>query len=110
MADINIIRWWQWIPIFRWRIVGTVESADEVPARLPRNGAILVGSLAAPKWIAFDCPCRTGHRILLNADRARRPHWSVGVQRRLTITPSVDFKDASKRCHYIVRNGHIQWV
>jgi hypothetical protein len=104
------IRWWQWLPFFGWRVVGVVESADEIPARLPRNGAVLVGSRIRPKWIAFDCPCRTGHRIMLNTDQSRRPHWSTTVQGRLTISPSVDHKTAAQRCHYFVRNGRIKWV
>ena len=38
MADVAKISWWQWVPIYGWRIVAVVESADEVPQRLPRNG------------------------------------------------------------------------
>ena len=104
------IRWWDWLPVFGWRIVAEVDSADEVPVRLPRNGVILVGPQAKPKWLAFDCPCRTGHRILLNADRTRRPYWSIAGSGRLSIMPSVDYHDAHKRCHYFIRNGHIAWA
>lgn len=111
VAVVSPIKWWQWLPIFHWRLVGAVESADEVPARLPRNGVVAVGPESAPKWIAFDCPCRAGHRIMLNTDRARRPHWSItSSRRRLTITPSVDSQRGSQRCHYVVLEGHIRWV
>jgi hypothetical protein len=110
MADMTKIRFWQWLPVFRWRVVAVVDSADEVPRKLPRNGAVLVGSHTRPKWIVFDCPCRSGHRIMLNTDRARSPHWSTTVQGRLTISPSVDFKESNRRCHYFVRNGRIRWV
>ena len=110
MADITKIRWWQWIPIFRWRVVATFASADDIPRRLPRNGAVIIGSSTQPKWVAFDCPCRAGHRILLNTDKVRRPYWSTTLWGRLTITPSVDYSDASKRCHYFVRDGRITWV
>jgi hypothetical protein len=110
MADMMKISWWQWLPIFRWRIVAIVEAADEVPTRLPRNGAVLVGSAERPKWIAFDCPCRSGHRIMLNTDKSRLPHWSTTSQGRLTISPSVDYYEVPKRCHYFVQNGRIRWV
>lgn len=110
MADLSRIRWWQWLPIFGWRIVVAVDAADEVPHSLPRNGAALVGSQAYPKWLAFDCPCRTGHRIMISLDRNRRPHWTVSDAARLSVRPSVDYQTAKQRCHYFVRNGRIDWA
>lgn len=107
------ISWWQWLPIWRWRVVSTVESADEIPERLPRNAAILVaGSGEPPKWVAFDCPCRSGHRVMLNTDFRRAPSWQIDLRHtdRLTITPSVDYRGARRQCHYFVRNGRIQWT
>jgi hypothetical protein len=92
--------------------VGIVSSADEIPETLPRNAAILVCDQGPPKWIVFDCPCRTGHRIMLNTDRHRRPTWRVDLRSldRLSIAPSVDAQNAARRCHYFVRNGRIVWV
>jgi hypothetical protein len=110
MAEVTKIRWWQWLPIFRWRVVAVAESADAVPVRLPRNGAVLVGSPSAPKWIAFDCPCGTGHRILLNTDKSRTPHWSATVRGRLTLFPSVDSNLPGKRCHFFIQNGRVVWA
>ncbi|MEI9424196.1 DUF6527 family protein [Mesorhizobium sp. Cs1299R1N1] len=104
------ISWWQWLPIWRWRVVGAAESADEVPDRLPRNGVALIGDVNRTKWIVFDCPCRTGHRIMLNADPSRRPYWTLNQVVRLTISPSVDFKGSQRRCHYFIRNGRIAWA
>lgn len=104
-------RWWDWLPFQPWRLLGFVESADEVPARLPRNGAIAVGSPTAAKWIAFDCPCRSGHRILLNLDANRKPVWGANLRdARLSLRPSVDYADAERRCHYFVDGGKIRWA
>jgi hypothetical protein len=110
MADSMKISWWQWLPIHRWRIIGMVDSADEIPDQLPRNAAVLVGSHRFNKWIGFDCPCRKGHRIVLNLDGARSPSWQVSQGNRLTISPSVDYHDDKKRCHYFVRGGKIVWA
>ena len=104
------IPWWQWLPIHPWRIVASVEAADEIPARMPPNGAVLVGTLSTPKWIAFDCPCRRGHRIMVNLDPRHRPHWRIAKNTRLTLTPSIDVHRESQRCHYFVRNGRIVWA
>ncbi len=106
------IRWWEWLPFFRWRIVGCVEAADEVPDQLPRNSAVLVGTKNYPKWLVFNCPCRSGHRIMLNADMARAPVWRLldDSRGRLTISPSVNYSEKKRRCHYFVRNGKIQWT
>lgn len=105
------ISWWQWLPIHWWRIVGAVESADDVPKSLPRNAVVLVGRLDQPKWLVFDCPCRGGHRIMLNADKTRWPCWTIHSQKILTVHPSIDYRaPGTKRCHYIINNGQIIWV
>lgn len=111
MAGMKI-RWWDWLPFQPWRIVQIVDDADDVAQQLPRNGISLVGRPGAYKWVVFDCPCRTGHRILLNLDPGRRPYWQIDAasRRRLTIRPSVDYSDATKRCHYFVRKGNILWA
>jgi len=108
--DLTKIPLWEWLPIFGWRIVAVVDAADNVPQRLPRNGAVLVGSPTRPKWIAFDCPCRRGHRILLNTDKGRFPYWTTTVQGPLTISPSIACDDPVWRCHYLVRNGRVRWI
>lgn len=106
------IEWWQWIPFQPWRVVEIVDNADEVSARLPRNGVALVGAVTAPKWMVFDCPCRSGHRIMINADAKRKPFWRLGMagRRKVTISPSVDYADGRRRCHYFVRDGKILWA
>src|ERR1700722_863439 len=110
MAALIQIPWWQKLPIFGWRVVGSVDAADEIPPLLPRNGAILVGTLRQPKWIVFDCPCRTGHRIMLNTDRARSPCWKVTTKGSLTISPSVDYDSGDRNCHYFIRKGRTVWT
>lgn len=104
------IAWWQWLPLWRWRIIGAVESADEVPVRLPRNAVVLVGDTSYAKWIIFDCPCRTGHRIMLNADAGRRPFWALNAAKLATISPSIDYHGTDRRCHYFIRSGKIVWA
>jgi|HubBroStandDraft_6_1064221.scaffolds.fasta_scaffold52908_3 hypothetical protein len=94
----------------RWRIDVTVEHADEVPERIPRRRAVLVGTPGVRKWLVFDCPCTEHHRVMLNLDRGRRPSWALGPDEILTISPSVDAPSARGRCHYFIRSGRVQWV
>lgn len=108
MANVKI-SWWQWIPIFRWRIVATVDDADEIPVKLPLRGATLVGTLKQPKWIAFDCPCGKNHRLLINLASSRSPFWRVLNEFPLTLSPSVDFH-GKIRCHYFITNGVTVWA
>lgn len=102
--------WWQSLPWLPWRVVAVVEAADEIPETLPRNGAVLVGSDADPKWLALDCPCRQGHRIMVSLDRQTKPHWRITGSSRLTLWPSVDAHTERRRCHYIIRDGRTVWV
>jgi hypothetical protein len=103
---------WDLLPFRPWRILDVVESADEVPDQLPTRGMVLVGSNRHPKWLCFDCPCESRHRIMLNLDPARRPSWTVRGSRGrdLSISPSVDYIEGRKRCHYFMRAGRVQWV
>jgi Family of unknown function (DUF6527) len=110
MAGRMKVAWHQWLPFRRWRLIGEVESADEVPDLLPRNSAVLVGTPDFPKWIVFDCACRANHRIMLNLDSSRKPNWALVNRERLTIRPSIDYEDSAKRCHYFLRAGKTVWA
>lgn len=105
--------WWTWIPLplARWRVVLEVENADEIPERLPPRGAALVGSVDAPKWVAFDCPCGDGHRIMLNLDQGRRPYWRATRLNPLSLHPSIDDRSVGhRRCHFLMLHGRVKWV
>ena len=106
------LHWPALLTFSRWHVAGLVTSADEVPERLARNSATIVWDAGVPKWIVFDCPCRTGHRIMLNADRRRRPFWKIDLQSldRLTVSPSIDAFGGDGRCHFFIRNGRIIWT
>lgn len=110
MAGLGRLPWWEWIPGRSWRIVAAVEAADEIPEQLPPGGVILVGSPQRPKWLAFDCPCKTGHRIMVTLDRAHYPHWTVLDEKKLSLSPSVDYRASGRRCHYVIRRGKVLWV
>ncbi len=110
MANMKKLPWWQWLPIFRWRIVEFVEAADEIPECLPRNAAILVGSRQRPKWLAFDCPCRAGHRIMVTLDPRHDPHWTLFDEHRLTVGPSFDYRAPDRSCHFFIHRGRVKWA
>jgi hypothetical protein len=99
-----------WLTFWKWKIIGTVEAADEIPSYIPKKRAILVGSKKHPKWLVFDCACGTGHRIMLNLDVGRRPTWRILKTDPLSLLPSVDFRNNQMRCHYFVRGGKIEWI
>lgn len=107
---LNLARQWLAPLDPQWRICMQVESADEVPEHLPTRGAVLVGSVTRPKWLAFDCPCAKKHRILVNLDSGRYPYWVVSKRPDLTLRPSVDYKGSDGRCHYLIRKGRVIWV
>lgn len=100
------------LPIRRWRIEHTAAEVDEVPRQIPTRRAYLVMASTRKKWLVFDCPCGMGHRIMLNLDKARQPYWKLVLSRSkaITLRPSVDFRDGSRRCHYVVRRGRIIWT
>jgi hypothetical protein len=104
------VSWLQWLPWRGWRIVLAVEAADEIPERLPSKGAVLVGTLERPKWLAFDCPCKSGHRIMVTLDSGHRPHWKLLGQKKLSVMPSIDYCAPGRRCHYFIKDGKTVWA
>ena len=97
----------RWRP---WRIAGYVGAADEIPDQLPPKGVFLVGVEGSPTWAALDCPCRRGHRLLVNLDRSRRPVWTIDSIKPLTIRPSIADIAFGRQCHFWVRRGRISWA
>ena len=108
----RLLAWWHSLPLpWRpWRIVGHVSAADEVPDPLPHRALVLVGASARTTWAVFDCPCRTGHRLMLNLDRTRYPFWSIESREPLSIRPSIDDITPERRCHFIIRDGRLRWA
>lgn len=109
MANLARSLWRKWIPGRPWRIVATVDAADEIPLRLPPRGAVLVGSLHHPKWLAFDCPCKRGHRIMVTLDPSHYPHWTILDEKKLTVSPSIDYQAPEHHCHYWISRGRVFW-
>lgn len=114
MAEMNHqISFWNWLPLpwRRWRVVLHVTAADEIPGSLPFRGAVTVGPLAGGlSWIAFDCPCGRGHRVMLNLDPNRAPSWKVKTMRPLTIRPSINDCSIDNHCHYFITQGKTIWA
>ena len=108
----RLIAWWRSLPLpwRRWRIVERVGAADEVPERLPQRAVVLVGAPESPSWIVFDCPCHSGHRLMVNLDRTRHPFWRIESPRPLSIRPSIDNISLERRCHFTIRGGKISWA
>lgn len=100
------------IPAFRWRIERRAADVDEVPPRIPKRRAYIVATAILRKWLVFDCPCGTGHRIMLNLDRSRFPYWrlTLSATRQITLSPSIDYHDEYRRCHYFLRKGRVIWA
>ena len=113
MAKLTQLRgWYKSLPLpwHRWRIVGYVAAGDEIPETLPYRGAILVGTAQHPTWAALDCPCGTGHRLLINLDSRRYPRWELRSDSRLSLWPSIDAVEDGRRCHFVLNKGRVRWV
>lgn len=93
-----------------WQLGDVVDAATDIPLTVQKYNGVLVGSTDHPKWIAFDCPCGRGHRIMLNLDPSRRPVWRMTSTNPLTLRPSVDSVENKRRCHFVISNGRVLWV
>lgn len=109
---VSHLVWWRWLPLpwRKWRVILRVDQADKIPRWLPKAGAVIVGDDQVEKWIAFNCPCNQGHRVMLNLSHGRPPAWTILTKEPLTLIPSVDDIGSTRRCHYFVTNGQTKWV
>lgn len=103
-------RWWVPAPFRPVMVAGSVTSVSHLSERLPRRAAVLVLDGERMKWVAFDCPCNMGHRILVPLDSRVRPHWTVRNVHPFTLYPSIDAETDGRRCHYVIARGRIVWV
>jgi hypothetical protein len=91
-------------------VIGAVDAADLIPARLPKKGLVVVEDESGPSWVAFDCPCPRRHRLLVRLSTTHCPHWRLDTARYASLNPSVDSHDAGQRCHFWLTNGRIRWA
>jgi hypothetical protein len=86
-------------------------TQGSLPDDLDRHELALVGSsFGAAKWAVFECPCGTGHRIMVPLNHRTGSSWRVSTTAgRPSLRPSVDSLDDGRRCHFWLRDGRVYW-
>jgi Family of unknown function (DUF6527) len=102
--------WRTWLPHRRYHVAARVDAADLVPVRLPRKAMVVVEARGTPSWVAFDCPCRRRHRLLIRLAAGERLHWHLTQEQAPSLDPSVDSHEDGRRCHFWLTNGKVRWV
>lgn len=70
---------------------------------------VVVGD-TAPSWLAFDCPCRHRHRLLIPLSTRKKQHWQLTNWRKPSLYPSVDSIHNASRCHFWLDRGTVRWA
>jgi hypothetical protein len=87
------------------------ESQHEVPGSIPRHTLVVVGSEQTPKWAIFECPCGSGHRIMVSLVPTHRSHWHLEhTSAAPSLFPSVNSHDSHGRCHFWLRDGRVDFT
>jgi hypothetical protein len=109
----RLIDWWrrQQRTVPSIDIVEYYERQSEVPVSIPRHKLILIGKGEHLKWAMFECPCGTGHKIMINLSSSRDPHWRVVFDGgQPSLLPSVNYNDEFGRCHFWLRAGRVEFT
>lgn len=86
------------------------DRQAELPESISRRTLAVVGSLERPKWAALECPCGTGHRLIVNLSPNHRPAWEItNGAGGLSMSPSIDYDDGDRHCHFWLRRGRVHW-
>lgn len=110
-VNSRLIDLWRRSPLSRRPRIDSIRhcaSRADMPEPLPRRNIVVIGS--PPKWAVIACPCGTGHTIDLNLANPQTEQWRLQAADPPSITPSIDVKDPSGRCHFWLRDGRVQWV
>jgi len=113
-SDIKgrLIDWWRrrrWSSPRLWKVEHFASNSG-VPESIARRTLVVVGD--PPVWAMFECPCGSGHRIMVRL----KPHdqvtmWTLsGGPEAPTLWPSVDSVLPERRCHFWLRGGRVRWV
>src|ERR1700735_2789806 len=87
------------------------DRQSNMPQSIPRHTIAIIGSKEKPKWGVFECPCGTGHTIMLNLSSSRRPFWKLSLDDDApSLSPSVDFRDSYTHCHFWLRRGRVHFT
>jgi Family of unknown function (DUF6527) len=87
-----------------------VSELHDVPDDLDFKAIYVAGTVKAPKWAVFMCPCERPHRVTLSLQSSHPQRWRISDRRPgPTIFPSVDVRDW-QRCHFWVKRGQVRWV
>lgn len=106
----RLSEWRRHLTTPRIRKVQYFERFTDVPSYLPQQLMAIVGTVDAPKWAVFRCPCRRDHRITLNLQPTNRPRWRLQLHPSgPTLRPSVFVRDKT-RCHFWIRRGRVIWA
>lgn len=106
----RFIEWWRRLTPGRSRRVKAivVRRRTDLPQTLSRTAIYIVGDPS--KWLVMECPCGTGHRLTVNLATHAQPTWAVtDAPSGISVYPSLDVVGKSRRCHFLIRHGHVQW-
>jgi hypothetical protein len=83
-----------------------------LPISLSAGTLAVVGPRESPKWALLRCPCGKGHVIRLNLSATSWPSWRVfvGDDGLPTLRPSVNLREKSQRCHFVLSRGQVFWA
>ena len=62
-------------------------SVINIPERIPPRIAMVVRKGGRNQWLVFDCPCWTGHRVLLNLDPSKPSGMDNDANRHSVARP-----------------------
>src|SRR5664280_2280536 len=87
------------------------ERQSGAPTSLPRHVVAVIGTIEHPKWATFECPCGTGHTIMVNLSASRRPYWRLSSDKAgPSLSPSIDFRDSYTRGHFWLHDGRVRFT
>ena len=86
-----------------------VSRMSDVPEKLDGQ-AYIVKRNGKDMWLVFDCPCSSGHKLVLNLSRSRYPFWQTKLKKNvLNVLPSVWVTDEC-HSHFFIKNNDVVWA
>lgn len=107
----KLVRWFkkQKEPPQHFQKVHVVSVMSAIPNDLGQD-IYIVEKHHRKMWAVFDCPCGTGHRLVVNLARSNRPFWEISVRKnKASLWPSLWLKGFCDG-HFWIRNSRVYWA
>jgi hypothetical protein len=106
----RLFTWFQKSAGRKYEHVRFADSMSDVPDD-PGASIFVVGHPSSPKWVVFQCPCNSEHRLQVPLMKSAHPRWTLDIRgEEASLRPSIWVNGDPCDSHFWLYRNRIQWA